>query len=81
MIWGSFNTTELLVEYMRLRWIQNPQVLSILALTSLQREGKAVDEVVGALNTEKTTISRHATQIDKIQKDFTVLKNDNPTLR
>ena len=26
MIWGSLNTTDLLMEYMRLRWIQHPQV-------------------------------------------------------
>ena len=81
MIWGSLNTTDLLMEYMMLRWIQHPQVSSILALTSLQREGKAVNEAVAALKTEKSTITTHTTQIDRIQKDLTALKKDNPTLR
>ena len=76
MIWSSFNTAELLV-----CWIHHPQVSSILTLTSMQREGKATNEAVAALNTGKTIISRHAAQIGKTQKDFTALKKDSPTLR
>ena len=81
MIWGSFNTGELVLEYMRLRWIQHPQVSSILALTSLQREGKAVNEAVAALNSTKTTIATHTTQITSLQNTNTALRRDNPTLR
>jgi len=56
MIWGSFNTAKLLQEYMQLRWIQHPQVSSIIALTLLQREDKAVNEAVAALNSTTSTI-------------------------
>ena len=63
--------------------MQHPQVSSILALTSLQlqRKDKAMNEAVAALKTEKSTITTRTTQIDPIQKDLTVLKKDNPTLR
>jgi len=81
MIWGSFNTSELLLEYMRFRWIQHPQVSSILALTSLQREVKAMNEAVAALNFTKTTIATHTTQITATQHAATALKRDNPNLK
>jgi hypothetical protein len=51
MIWGSLRTTELLQEYVRLKFVQHPQVSSILALTAMQREGKdmaTVEEKVAA---------------------------------
>ena len=43
MIWGGFNTTDLLMEYTRLCWNQHPQVSSILALTSLQNGGQGCE--------------------------------------
>ena len=81
MICGSFCTAELLVEYMRLCFIQHPQVPSILELTSLQREGKSANEMVAALWNEQKTITKHATQITTLQNDSKVLKKDNPSLK
>ena len=50
MIWGSFLATDLLREYAYLHFIQHPQVSSILALASVQREGKALDEALSAMS-------------------------------
>ena len=61
MIWGSFCTTELLSEYMCLHFIQHPQISSILALPSLQREGKSIDEAVAALPNDQKAITKHTT--------------------
>ena len=81
MIWGSFRTTELLNEYMRLRWIQHPQVSSILALTSLQREGKALHEAISALKEKESTLTSLGTRVTRLTTDYNNLKTNNPTLR
>ena len=81
MIWGSFRTTELLNEYMRLRWIQHPQVSSILALTSLQREGKALHEAISALKEKESSIASLSTKVTRLTTDYNNLKSNNPTLR
>jgi len=81
MIWGSFRTAELLNEYMRLRWIQHPQVSSILALTSLQREGEALHEAIATMKEKEATITSHGTKINRLTTDFSALKTNNPTLR
>jgi len=71
MIWGSFRTAELLAEYMRLRWLQHPQVSSILALTSMQREGKALNDALSSLGTV-------AADVKSIKKDIKQWKKAKP---
>jgi hypothetical protein len=51
MIWGSFRTTKLLEEYPRLNFYQHPHVSNMLALTSLQQEGKKVETTLSTLGT------------------------------
>jgi len=74
MIWGSLRTADLLSEYSRLRWIQHPQVSSILALTSMQTEGRALAETVATIN----TINR---DVNKLSESWKKLKKENPTLK
>ena len=73
MIWGSLRTADLLAEYSRLRWIQHPQVSSILALTSMQTEGKALADTIATIN----TINR---DVNKLNESWKKLKRENPTL-
>ena len=80
MIWGSFCTAELLTEYIRLRFIQHLHVSSILALNSLQREGKSVNEAVADLQNEQKVVTKYTIQITTLQNDFKALKKDNPSL-
>ena len=80
MTWGSFRTTEVLREYERLRFVQHPQVSSILALTSMQREGKALQEALSALTSEARTIKTHTMQIARINTDLKNIRDNNPNL-
>ena len=72
---------ELLEEYLRLRFIQHPQVSSILALTSMQREGKSLNEAVANLASEGKAIKTHASQIKTLQEQLNTLKHNNPSLK
>ena len=81
MIWGSFRTAELLKEYTCLRWVQHPQVSSILALTSMQREGKALTDAVATMGTQATTLKKHTTDLKQVQDDYKQLKRSNPSLK
>ena len=74
MIWGSLRTADLLAEYSRLRWIQHPQVSSILALTSMQTEGRALADTVATIS----TINR---ELNKLSESWKKLKKENPTLK
>ncbi len=67
MIWGSFRTAELLKEYTRLRWLQHPQVSATLALTSMQREGKAIHDAAAARGGESAVIKKHTDEIKLIK--------------
>jgi hypothetical protein len=62
MIWGSFRTTKLLEEYRRLKFYQHPHVSNMLALTSLQHEGKKVKNTLSALGTLNKDVNKLKTQ-------------------
>ncbi len=72
MIWGSFRTAELLAGYVRLRWLHHPQVLSILALTSMQREGKMLVDALSALGSV-------ADEVKGVKEDINQLKKSKPS--
>ena len=42
MIWGCFKATDLAEEYRKQKFIEHPKALAILALTSIEREGKSM---------------------------------------
>jgi len=76
MIWGSFRTAKLLEEYQRLKFYQHPHVSNILALTSLQQEGKKVEKAVSTMVTLTKTVEVHQSKIVQIEKDLKRLKKD-----
>jgi hypothetical protein len=80
MIWASFRTTELLKEYQRHNWVEHPKMSSILALTSMRKEGKAIEEINSKLNSQNVTINWHTGDIKKIQDNMKDLKRKNPSL-
>jgi hypothetical protein len=75
MIWGSFRTTKLLEEYRQLKFYQHPQVSNMLALTSLQWEGKKVENTLSALRTLTKDVDKLKTQCGQCKRDFKALKN------
>lgn len=80
MIWASFHTTELLKEYQRHNWVEHPKTSSILALTSMRKEGKAIEEINLKLSSQNVAINCHTGDIKKIQDDIKELKRKNPSL-
>ncbi len=75
MIWGSFRTTKLLEEYRRLKFYQHPHVSNMLALTSLQREGKKVENTLSALGILTKDVEKLKAQVGQCERDVKSLKN------
>ena len=75
MIWESFKTTKLLEEYRRLKFYQHPHVSNMLALTSLQREGKKVENTLLALRTLTKDVEKLKTQCGQCKRDVKSLKS------
>ena len=76
MIWGSFCSAKLLEEYQRLKFYQHPHVLNMLALTSLQHEGKRVEKAVSTLGTLAKLVEMHQSKIVQIEKELKGLKKE-----
>jgi hypothetical protein len=74
MIWGSFCTTKLLDKYQQLKFYQHPHVSNMLALTSLQREGKKVEKYPSTLGTLSKTVEAHQSKLGQLKKDIKALK-------
>ena len=76
MIWGSFRTAKLLEEYQHLKFYQHPHVLNMLALSSLQQEGKKVKKAVSTMGALSKMVELHQSKIVQIEKDLKGLKKD-----
>ena len=81
MIWGSFLATDLLKEYVRLLFTRHPQVSSILALTSMQREGKTLTDALAAMAAEAKVVKSLADRVQSVEQTVKNLKSNNPTLK
>jgi hypothetical protein len=75
MIWGSFRMAKLLEEYHRLKFYQHPHVSNMLALTSLQQEGKKVENTLSTLGTLAKDVEKLKLQCGQCEKDVKALKN------
>lgn len=79
-VWASFKTTEMLKSYQMHNWVEHPKASSILALTSIRKEGKIVTDTIAKLRDQNSTIAKHSTDIKKLQEDIKALKQKNPSL-
>ena len=68
MISGSFLATDLLKEYVRLLFTRHPQVSSILALTSMQREGKTLTDALAAMAVEAKVVKSLADRVQSVEQ-------------
>ncbi|KAL3770242.1 hypothetical protein ACHAWO_009556 [Cyclotella atomus] len=80
MIWSSFRTAELLKEYQRHNWVEHPKTSSILALTSMRKEGRAIEELASKFNTQLASVNRHTTELKRLGDDLKELRKKNPSL-
>jgi hypothetical protein len=79
-IWASFRTTEILKEYQRHNWVEHPKTSAILALTSMRKEGKAIEELSSKVQSHSSQLNRGLGDIKKLQEEFKDLKKKNPSL-
>lgn len=79
-IWASFRTTEILKEYQRHNWVEHPKTSAILALTSMRKEGKAIEELSSKVQSHGSALNRQTGDIKKLQEDMKDLKKKNPSL-
>jgi hypothetical protein len=57
-VWAAFRTAYLLKEYQRHNWVEHLKTSSILALTSMRKEGKAIEELSSKLQGHTSMFSR-----------------------
>ena len=67
--------------YRRDRFIECPKVTSILALTSMEREGKSLAEAMSAFQGDKEKLNKVDALAKKLEKDIKTLKDKNPQLK
>lgn len=79
-IWASFRTTKILREYQRHNWVEHPKTSAILALTSMRKEGKAIEELSSKVQSHSSQLNRGLGDINKLQEDFKDLRKKNPSL-
>ncbi len=75
MIWGSFQTTKLLEEYCCLKFYQHPHVSNMLTLTSLQQEGKKVENALSMLGMLTKDVKKVMSPCGQCERDIKTLKN------
>lgn len=75
MIWGSMLTNQLCAGYHLHGWIKHPEVSNILALSAMEHEGDAINELKaiqgelkGKLNTLNNEVTKSAKQIKKLEE-------------
>jgi hypothetical protein len=79
-ILASFRTTEILKEYQRHNWVEHPKTSAILALTSMRKEGKAIEELSSKVQSHSSQLNQRLGDIKKLQEDLKDLKKKNPSL-
>ena len=81
MIWGSFKVTDFAEEFKRQKFIEHPKVVSILALTSIEREGKSVADAIASAKGDKEAIAKVEKRVQAIETQLKTLKTKNPDLK
>ena len=86
IIWGCFKATDFAKEFCRQKFVEHPKALSILALTSIKREGKnleAMKELVKKLieSAKGDKISKMETRLQTIENKVKSLITKNPNLK
>lgn len=75
-VWASFATAHMLKVYQHNNWIEHPKTSSILAITSMRKEGKAIDQMATTLGTHTSTLQSHTAEIKKLKEE---MKKKNPS--
>ena len=79
-IWASYKATDMLKSYQHHTWVEHPKTLSIMALTSMQKEGKAINELTTQVGSHKSTIQKLTNELKQLKDEIKELKKKNPSL-
>ena len=79
-VWASFKTTEMLKGYQAHNWVEHPKTSSILALTSMQKEGKSIAELTSSVKSHSASVQKLETELKRIKEELKELKKKNPSL-
>lgn len=69
MLWGSFQASELAEQFRKQSFIQHPMVSSLMCLTSLEREGKSLANVLSKLQSVTDVNENLSGRMDKVEED------------
>lgn len=81
MIWGSMKATDLAEEFKKQKFIEHPKVVSILALTSIEREGKAINDALKDIKAEKETVNKVEKRVQAVETTIKNLRAKNSDLK
>jgi hypothetical protein len=79
-VWASLCTTQMLKSYQLNNWVEHYKTSAILAVTSMRKEGKAIEQMGTTLGAHTSTIQSHTNQLKKINEELKELKKKNPSL-
>jgi hypothetical protein len=69
-VWASFVTANMLRGYQTNNWVEHPKTSSILALTAMRKEGRALQQMMATLGSHTSTLQSHTTDIKKLKEDM-----------
>ena len=74
-------TAELLDKYVCLLFLRHSAVLAVVAMTSLQREGSALNRAIDEIVSDRALIRKNDLAISNIIGELKTLKKSNPSLK
>jgi hypothetical protein len=81
LIWGSMKATDLAEQFRANKWIEDPKICAILAITSLEREGLAVAGIKSEMDHDRDVVSKVERRVQSLENKEKELKRKNPELK
>jgi hypothetical protein len=78
--WASLCTTQMLKSYQLNNWVEHYKTLAILAVTSMKKEGRAIEQMSSTLGSHTSTLQSHTIALKKHKEILDDLKRKNPSL-
>jgi hypothetical protein len=79
-VWASLCTAQMLKSYQLNNWVEHYKTSAILAVTSMRKEGKAIEQMSSTLGSHTSTLQQHTTALKRHKDMLDDLKKKNPSL-
>ena len=70
----------MLKSYQHHTLVEHPKTSSIMALTSMQKEGKAINEITAQVASHKSSIQKVTNELKQLKDEIKEMKKKNPSL-